>query len=205
MELNEKIFIIGAGGHTRTTIAILSEKYLCNQIICVDCPKFPDEKILNVNIVQYDIDFLKKANNVFISIGDDLKRKEIFDFFNKEKVINVISKTALIHKTCKMGKGNLISFKTIICPNVVIGDNNIINTGSIVEHECRIGSSCHIAPGSILLGRVTIGDLVLIGAGSVIKGGITIGNRIKIGAGSVVLNDLSEPGTYIGIPAKRAK
>ena len=45
----------------------------------------------------------------------------------------------------------------------------------------------------------------MIGANSVIKEGIEIGDDITIGAGSVVVNDIKNPGIYIGSPCKFLK
>lgn len=39
--------------------------------------------------------------------------------------------------------------------------------------------------------------------GSSISNSITISNDVIIGAGAVVVDNLSEPGTYAGIPARR--
>ena len=197
------IYIIGAGGHTRTTISILQEKYDNSQLSIIDSPKFDGENILGINIMQ--IDYLESiSGDYFVSIGDNEKRKEIFEKIeNKLNIINVISKSAYIHKSCFIGIGNLISFKAVICPGVKIGNNNIINTGAIVEHESLIGSNCHIAPGAIILGRVKIGNNVLIGAGTIIKNGISVCDNVILGAGSVVISNINKPGKYVGKVIKK--
>ncbi len=61
----------------------------------------------------------------------------------------------------------------------------------------------HIARGVTISGGVKIGSNTLIGGGATIIQYKEIGKNIIIGAGSVVVNDLIEPGTYIGVPAKR--
>ncbi len=200
-----KIFVIGAGGHTRTIIGILKENYSAEQILCIDKPKHAGENILGAKIEYYD--FLNNfLENVFVSIGNNNVRKEIFNKIPKKaNIINVISNTATIHKSSVCGKGNLISFNSIICPEVRIGDNNIINTGVIIEHESVIGSHCHIAPGSLILGRVKIGDLVFVGAGSIIKDGLSISDNIILGAGSVVIDNITESGVYVGNPIRKVK
>ena len=42
-----------------------------------------------------------------------------------------------------------------------------------------------------------------IGIGSSIIQGVEIGEGTSIGAGSVVIKDITEPGTYVGVPIKK--
>ena len=44
-----------------------------------------------------------------------------------------------------------------------------------------------------------------IGANATIVCGATLGKHCLIGAGAVVTKDITEPGTYVGIPARRIK
>lgn len=48
-----------------------------------------------------------------------------------------------------------------------------------------------------------MGQRVLIGAGAVVLPGVTIADDVTIGAGSVVPDNIVEPGTYVGMPARR--
>ena len=48
-----------------------------------------------------------------------------------------------------------------------------------------------------------LGDNVVIGANSVVVGPVEICDNVVIGAMSLVNRSITEPGTYVGIPAKR--
>ncbi|MEM6474690.1 MAG: DapH/DapD/GlmU-related protein [Pseudomonadota bacterium] len=50
-----------------------------------------------------------------------------------------------------------------------------------------------------------LGDNVVIGANSVVVGPVDICDNVVIGAMSLVNRSITEPGTYVGIPAKRIK
>lgn len=49
----------------------------------------------------------------------------------------------------------------------------------------------------------SLGDNVVIGTGSTVMGPVTICDNVIIGAMSLVNKDISEPGTYVGIPVKK--
>ena len=74
-----------------------------------------------------------------------------------------------------------------------------------MEHDCRFGKNVHISPGATVSGGVTIGDHTFVGAGAVVIHGVRIAEGCLIGAGAVVTHDLTEPGTYVGAPARRIR
>ena len=54
-------------------------------------------------------------------------------------------------------------------------------------------------------GNIILGSRVLIGTGAQILQGLTICDDTIVGAGAVVTKNITEPGTYVGIPARRIK
>jgi acetyltransferase-like isoleucine patch superfamily enzyme len=60
-------------------------------------------------------------------------------------------------------------------------------------------------PGSKLLGKAKIGNGCRIGTNSTILPEIEICDDVVIGAGAVVNRSITEPGTYVGVPAKRVQ
>ena len=63
----------------------------------------------------------------------------------------------------------------------------------------------HISVGSHLSGTVSVDESTWVGAGAIIKNNISICSNCMIGAGAVVVKDISKSGTYIGVPARKAK
>ena len=51
------------------------------------------------------------------------------------------------------------------------------------------------------LGDVTLGDRVFVGANATIRNLVSVCSNVVIGAGAVVTKDITEPGTYVGVPA----
>jgi serine acetyltransferase len=60
-------------------------------------------------------------------------------------------------------------------------------------------------PGSIVSGNVKIYDCVYVGTNASVKEKITIHNLTTIGSNAAVVKNIEEPGTYVGVSAKKIK
>ena len=100
----------------------------------------------------------------------------------------------------ELGAGTVVFDGAVVNPGVATGPICIVNTNATVEHDCRLGTNVHIGPGATVSGGVRIGDHTFVGAGAVIIHGVRIVAGCLIGAGAVVTDDLTEPGTYVGLP-----
>ena len=74
---------------------------------------------------------------------------------------------------------------------------------SSVDHDCRVGDFVHIAVGAHLCGTVTVGDDAFICAGATVVNNISVCKGATVGAGAVVVRDITEKGTYVGVPAQK--
>ena len=101
------------------------------------------------------------------------------------------------------GAGSMILTGAVVNPGARIGRGVIVNTGAVVEHDCIVGDFCHLAPRSVMLGDCTLGDEVWLGANATVVQGVSICSNATIGAGAVVTRNITEPGTYAGVPARR--
>jgi sugar O-acyltransferase (sialic acid O-acetyltransferase NeuD family) len=115
----------------------------------------------------------------------------------------LVSSRACVDETVILGAGTVVMDLAVINPGTVLGEACIVNTGAVVEHDCRLGDNVHVAPNATICGEVTIGDHCLIGAGAVLVPGVTLAAGSVVGAGAVVAGDATQPGTYVGVPARR--
>jgi UDP-3-O-[3-hydroxymyristoyl] glucosamine N-acyltransferase len=124
----------------------------------------------------------------YIAIGDPHTREAVYNA-NKEKCITY----------------------PMICPgaqitvNVQFGLCVIVNLNATIGHDCVIGDFVTISPGANISGNVLIGNRCYIGTQAAIVEGVAICGDVILGAGAVVVEDITEPGTYVGVPAKRIK
>jgi len=148
---------------------------------------------------------------------------------------NIIGRNCFIHPTAvldvegmhvtKAPDGKRIQLKHI--GNVVLEDDvmilalatiqkavfgsTILKRGSKIDshvnvgHNSFIGEDSVVALGAILGGSVTLGENCMVGLGAVIRNGISVCDNVIIGMGSNVVSDITEPGIYMGSPAKLFK
>ena len=200
--MNNFIAIIGYSGHAYVVCDILLKNKVNIKGYCDRTKKENNPYLLDYLGLEMEYSF--DDEDVFIAIGDNKIRKNVFDSLaGKASFGAAYHPTAEIGYKVYLGSMIMLGAYSIINPLANLGNGVIINSGAIVEHECIIGNFVHIAPGAVLAGSVNIGDNSFIGAGAVIKQGINICHDVLIGAGSVVVKDITQPGTYVGIPAKK--
>jgi sugar O-acyltransferase (sialic acid O-acetyltransferase NeuD family) len=204
MSKKDEVVIIGYSGHSFVAIDILilmgmKVKYYVDK----------EEKKLNPFGLIYkgseseNLDFLKDEN-VFIAIGDNKIRGNLFQSLDKEKInfFSAVHPRSNVSPSVRLGYSVMIGAGASINSLAEILNGVIVNTGAVVEHECKLGEFVHIAPGAVLSGNVQVGHRSFIGANSVVKQGIKIGSNVVIGAGTVVIKDVPDNVTMVGNPQR---
>ena len=209
----KELYIIGAGGFGRE-VAWLVERI--NQ-------KNPEWEI--VGFIDDDPHIHGKKMNRYTVLGDDsfLKNKEgyvvcaIGSARIREKVIKklyayegiqfatVIDPSVNMSDLVSVGEGCIICAGTNITVDVKIGNHVIINLDCTLGHDDVICDYVTLYPSVNVSGMVTVGKGTELGTGTQIIQGLSICNNTIIGAGAVVVRDITEMGTYVGVPVKRRK
>ena len=105
-----------------------------------------------------------------------------------------------IQKGVRIGKRTRIQSHAFICELVVIGDDCFISHGAMFIND--LFATGGPAGGTQDLWRRTqIGNRVSIGTNATILP-VTICDSVVVGAGAVVTKDITEPGIYVGNPAR---
>jgi UDP-N-acetylbacillosamine N-acetyltransferase len=200
--MNNHLVIYGCGGHARSVVDVVLANASYDSVCFVDDNAKEDETIFDIKVLR---SWTGETTDHFIAIGDNKLRKIKHLELDENNLVSIISKTAHIGHRADIGKGVFIGNFCHIGPEAVIGKNSIINNGAVVEHEVRIGEHSHIGPNTTISGRCTIGELVFVGVGGTIKDYINICSNVTIGAGATVVNNITEPGVYVGTPARKIK
>jgi serine acetyltransferase len=91
---------------------------------------------------------------------------------------------------------------------VLLGGNGVVSTGRVVvmagvKFVGRSPSDAEYLARHRERRVFVLGDNVVIGANSVVLGPIDICDNVLIGALSLVNKSISEPGVYVGVPARK--
>ncbi len=190
------VIIIGGSGHGKV-IADIIEKCGDNVFAVLD------DDTSKAGVTGKVSDCVKYTDKKFIiAIGNNAIRRRIAEEYDLD-YYTAIHPSAVIGKDVKIGEGTAIMAGTVINPSTEIGKHCIINSGSVVEHDNRLGDFVHLSPNATLCGTVTVGENTHVGAGVTVKNNTNITADCIIGVGAAVVKDITEAGTYLGVPAKR--
>jgi len=143
---------------------------------------------------------------VMVAVGDPQKRYDIVQRLPKEtKYFSFLRSLYTFMGSYIYGEGTFICPGTIVTSNISIGNHAHLNLHTTIGHDCVIGDYFTTAPGAKISGNCTIGDRVYVGTNASIKEKINICSDVTIGLNAGVVSDITEPGVYIGTPAKRIK
>ena len=108
-----------------------------------------------------------------------------------------------IQKSVMIGKNCRIQSHSFICEKVTIGDDCFIGHGVMfINDTFSEGGPAH--GNQDLWEETKIGNRVSIGSNATLLP-VNICDDVVIGAGAVVTKDITEPGVYMGNPARRIK
>lgn len=201
------LIIIGASGHGE---------------VCADIAKlngYKNIRFLDDNeIIRYCGDYVVVGRTsdliqymdhsvFFVAVGDSRIRQRITEKIRKHHgmVVTLIHPAAAIAENVDIGKGSVVMAGAVINPGAKVGESCIVNTCSSVDHDCLVDDYCHISVGAHLAGNVEIGVHTWIGAGAIVSNNLKVSGNTMIGAGAVIVKDITIAGTYIGVPARKAK
>lgn len=203
---NDRLIILGASGHGKVVADIAIKMNKWKSIVFLD-----DEESIKVSIglevigKTTDAFRYKDEADFFVAIGNNATREKIQEKFIEEglNVVSLIHPRAVIGIDVEIGNGTVIMAGVVINSSSRVGKGCIINTSSSLDHDNDIKSYVHISPGVRTAGNVIIGKGTWLGIGSVVSNNVNICSGCKVGAGAVVLKDITESGTYVGVPVRR--
>lgn len=204
------LLLIGAGGHARSVaeaarpvfepVAYISlEK--CDDPVLGPLEWLGDDSAATLREDMKGIEALICAG--VSRNGSMTLRRRLIEIHSGRRFATVVSQGAWVSPTAQLGEGCAVLRNAVVNSCTAIGKHCVINTAAIIEHDCRLSDNVFVGPGAVVCGGVTIGDDVFIGAGASLMPGIKVCEGAIIGLGAAVCADITEPGTYAGVPAKR--
>lgn len=206
MNMRKRLVIIGAGGHGRVCADIAQKTNQWDEIAFLDDDQTIDSS-MGIPVIGPMRSFTQyiSDSDLFVAVGYNKTRAAIQNQLEEAgaNLPMLVHPKAIIGQDVIIGHGTAVMAGVVINPCSVIGKGCIINTGSTIDHDCIIEDYVHISPGVHLAGSVYVGCQTWLCIGSVVSNNLSITSKCTIGAGAVVVKNITEPGTYMGIPANK--
>ena len=203
--MHKDVIIIGAGGHAKV-IADIVRKSGDNLVGFLDDSKEAGTEFFDAFILGKTDSYHEYPDKEFIiAIGNNGIRQKIVEQMRDVTFYTAIHPTAVIGEGVTIGEGSCVMANAVVNADAKIGKHCIVNTASVVEHDNVISDYVHISPTAALAGTVTVGERTWIGIGAKVKNNTDICADVVVGAGAVVVKNITEGGTYVGVPARKVK
>jgi UDP-2-acetamido-3-amino-2,3-dideoxy-glucuronate N-acetyltransferase len=139
---------------------------------------------------------------------------------------NIIGDNVVVGDNVKIGNHCVIEDNVIIGNDVILQGSVKIASGTVIENGCilkhgtiltnkvLLKRNVFMGPNTITLGGTherkslhgtVIGENCYIGGGTQIVAAAKICDNVTLGAMSFVNKDITEPGVYVGIPARKLR
>jgi sugar O-acyltransferase (sialic acid O-acetyltransferase NeuD family) len=191
-----KLALFGYGGHAREVACQMDQEVTF----------FVDDKYPN-DIAKPISKFNPEEYVMMVAVADSKDRADIVSRLPKEtKYFTYIHPSVqIMDDNIEVGEGSFIGANSILTTNIKIGKHALLNRGNHIGHDCFIGDYFSAMPCAVVGGNVWIDNKVYLGSCSNVKEKIKITANITVGMNAAVVKNLTESGTYVGIPAKKLK
>lgn len=208
--MDEKVIIIGAGGHGKVVACTaLAAGLKVHGFVEADKDRIANE-VIGIPVLGGDevVRSLKPSEvrllNGIGSVRSTEASEKVYREFKNDgyRFLTLAHPFAWIDPNVRMDEGVQIFAGAVVQPGTKIGENACIYSGAGVDHDCTIGAHSQISPGATLCGLVRVGASTHIGAGATVIQEISIGDHCLIAAGAVVIQDVPNGTTIMGVPGQ---
>lgn len=203
---HKNLCIFGASGAAKDVFTIAVDLGLKDEILCfLETDDFWTERELFGIPVKPVSDVDLHGLKLIIALGNSESRKKVAELLPPyTEYFSLIHPSAIISQWVELGEGCIVSAGSILTADIKIGRHAYINVATTITHDCNIGDYFTASPAVNISGNSKIGDCVFLGTNASVKEKVTISDQVIVGMGATVVKDLTEPGIYIGTPAKKA-
>jgi sugar O-acyltransferase (sialic acid O-acetyltransferase NeuD family) len=191
-----KLALFGYGGHAREAACQIEQEVTF----------FVDDKYAN-DVAKPISEFNPEEYMIIVAVADSKDRADIVAKLPKEtKYFTFIHPSVhIMDDNIQVGVGSFIGANSILTTNIKLGNHALLNRGNHIGHDSVAGDFFSMMPNAVVGGNVTIGDNVYLGSCSNIREKINITSDVLIGMNAAVVKDITENGTYVGVPTQKIK
>jgi UDP-N-acetylbacillosamine N-acetyltransferase len=200
-------FLVGCGGHAKSVADVLLHNTPTAQLVFVDENARAGETLWGFPVQSSWPEGLDETWQVHVALGDNATReartRSVLQHLARESVQSIVASNCYHGFKAQLGAGCFVAQRVHCGPEVSVGEGCILNTACVLEHEVQVGAFSHVSVNATLCGKVQVGQRVFVGAGATVKHNLSVCSDVTLGAGAVVVANITEPGTYVGCPARK--
>lgn len=209
--MKKQLILVGGGGHCKSCIDVIEAQGIYIIAGILDLPEKKGSSVLGYPVLGTDDDlerFVEQGYLFLVTVGQIKSaalKKQLFEKLTRLNAVlpEIVSPMAYVSAHARLGAGTIVMHGAVVNAGALIGNNVIINTGALIEHDVEVADHVHVSTKAVLNGAAAVAAETFIGSNTVVSNGVAIGAAIVIGAGSTVTDNLTEPGVYMGSPAKK--
>ena len=212
MSLAEKVVIIGAGDHGRSTFEILREACRHNghhELLGFldDSPQKKGSVVAGLPVLG-GLDWIASQHSsgvaYVIGVADTRAKQHIVQCLASRSVtfVSAIHPSVIMASGVRVAAGAIVNAGVTIAYDALIEEHTTINLNATIGHDCIVGRFSTIAPGANVAGRVHVGEGCDIGLNAAVAKGVEIGEWSSLGPGTVVIKDVAPGHSMFGNPAR---
>ena len=200
--------IIGTGGFAKEVyqLALNIEKetsVIFSEINFVELDDYFKEEFLDgIRVLKFSNCDLKKMKFVLAVGNPIIKNKILRQLPKKIKFTSLISPLSFTVSDLKFNVGLIVMPFSYISCNVSLGKHVHINAHCTIGHDTTIGDFFTSACSVMISGNNNILKNCYFGMNSSTRQNINICENVTVGINSGVIKNISNSGTYIGVPTK---
>lgn len=202
--MSENIILIGGSGHAKVVIDCIRAAG-DTPVGILDDGIAPGTKVLDVPVLGATDRWQEFTQHKFIiAIGSNAVRARLAATM-QVRWHTAVHPQAAVSDYATLGHGTVVMPGAVINAGATVGNHCIVNTCAVVEHDCQLEDFVHISPCAALGGTVCVGAGTHVGIGASVRNNLSLCKDSIVGAGAAVVKDITQPGTYVGVPAKKIK
>jgi len=210
MVIGDKIALIGAGGAARDILCQLADAwqkegkdYKGHVVFTEPDSVHRPRMLMNCPVIAQSA-FNPETHHAVLAIGNPSDRAKVLEQLPPQtRFGTIIHPSCIISEWVEIGPGAAVSAGCILTCNIRTGAHCHLNYNTTIAHDFVAGDFFTTAPSASVNGNCTAGNRVYIGSHAALRQGVSLADDVVIGMGAMVLNSISKPGTYAGIPAVR--
>ena len=208
--MKKKVIIIGAGGfaaecHLYLMEVIKKDNSLVFGGFLADSHVLGQYGLEKYFLGHYENYAFARHERIVVGIGSPEARERLYELFSLRGVdfYTLVSPTAMISPSAKLGHGNIFCHNVFVGPGVILGNCNLLNVATTIGHDVHMGSFNVLSPHCDITGYAKIKDKNFFGTHVSMLPRSSVGSGCKVGAGSVVYKKITDNVLAVGNPAMK--